>query len=426
MKNCFLLLFCLTTIFAFGQKNKKIPLSELDQIRGLYFQRNTIPPFTGKAISKYRNGQKQREISFKDGKMHGKAFEWDQFGEKIFQAEYENGMQVGTEYQWYNNGNVKVEVSYVDGTLEGMAKEFYTDGKKQSEGLFTNGMEEGSHKWWHKNGNLEQEIPFVNGKAEGTIKKYHENGKLKFEGEYLAGQKNGISREWFDNGKKESEGKFVADKEDGEASFWDRTGRLIEQRIYENGSLIQKKNYRSASVNVRGGYRQVFNESGANFSVKIAGKDIKHINKFTYLSDNRVVQLLVTPLKDFYTKNDNSTRTILEQHLEHEKKVIEEKKRIEIKNIQKKYEKTSSGQEFLYWTFDSPFKNMKTATGRTLQEEHYVSMVCNDYVLLVYAPLSNSDSKTALQQYLKKTMDSVRIEKEAIDINALARRANRE
>jgi hypothetical protein len=45
----FIVLFCVSAE-SFAQKNK-VFVYELDQINGLYYQRNTIDPFTGTAIS---------------------------------------------------------------------------------------------------------------------------------------------------------------------------------------------------------------------------------------------------------------------------------------------------------------------------------------------------------------------------------------
>ena len=42
----------------------------------------------------YENGQKKSETNYKDGKKHGLGTEWDEEGNVISQANFENGVEV--------------------------------------------------------------------------------------------------------------------------------------------------------------------------------------------------------------------------------------------------------------------------------------------------------------------------------------------
>ena len=112
-------------------QKKKISTAELDQIRGLYYQRNTIGPFSGIAQEKHPNGKKKLQIPIKEGKLDGVAKEWAQDGTKIYEAQYVNGVQQGKETQWYATGKKKVELSYQNGEPEGICTEWHKNGPKK-------------------------------------------------------------------------------------------------------------------------------------------------------------------------------------------------------------------------------------------------------------------------------------------------------
>ena len=45
----------------------------------------------------YENGQKKIEVNFKDGKADGLWTSWDDFGNKVSETTYKNGVKVKVE-----------------------------------------------------------------------------------------------------------------------------------------------------------------------------------------------------------------------------------------------------------------------------------------------------------------------------------------
>ena len=66
--------------------------------------------------SRYENGQKSQEETFRDGKRDGLATEWYENGQKSAEATFRDGELEGLETTWYENGQKAREVTYRDGT----------------------------------------------------------------------------------------------------------------------------------------------------------------------------------------------------------------------------------------------------------------------------------------------------------------------
>ena len=79
-----LILINLLVFQAQAQQKKRINFYELDVIRGLYFQPNTIKPYSGTAFDKFPNGKKRMEMPIKEGKIHGVSKEWSDKGKKFW------------------------------------------------------------------------------------------------------------------------------------------------------------------------------------------------------------------------------------------------------------------------------------------------------------------------------------------------------
>ncbi len=418
---CFL--FSSISFSLWAQKNK-IPYHLLDkQPNGLFYQRNTIAPFSGVAISENADGKKLMEVRFKDGKMHGDVKEWGKNGKKIFEATFENGVQVGKETQWYASGALKSEFNYVNGQFQGICTEWYKKKEqKRSQGLFKNGQEEGEHKWWYSTGEIDQIVFFKNGLAEGTVKNWHQNGKLKLESAYTSGKKNGLTTEWYDNGQKMTEANFTNDKEDGTVNFWSKKGYLEAIQEYKNGVLTKDINYRSGSIYTGKGYIQVYNGSESFYQVEITGKEKERpydAKEIIYIVDGMLLQLITSPVSEF-AKTDKSESELLKEYSAFEEAYIEKMTASSI-DIKSASGKTASGKEYLYWEFVSPSSKEKVQKARTIQEEHYLSVICNKQVLSLYAIVTNSDEPQDVKAMLKRIADTIKVDKNRIDLNALIR-----
>lgn len=405
-----------------AQVKKKISFYELDVIKGLYFQPNTIAPFSGLAFEDHPNGNRQLEVQIKEGKIHGKVKEWERNGKKVFQAEYEYGVQVGTEEQWYADGFNKLLVTYQNGVAHGTCIEWHQTGGKKSIGEFVNGEEEGEHNWWYATGKQDQVVRYKNGKEVGPMKAWHENGMLKIDANYKAGKLDGDYVLWYSNGQKKAQKKFRDSLHIGEALFWGTDGRLTGKKVYnDTGTLLQEYNYNSGSVKVgEKGFVQVFNTKSSFYNIDLQAEDrifyIDDAEDITYSIDGMLLQCFAYPKGK--TKESMELEAEFDEFLAKEKKFIEENtgSQIEIKQTKKT---TSQGAPYYYWHFVSPSSKDAEQKARTVQSEHYYTFFCNEQILNLYSVVTNSDEPVKVLGMLTKIADTFTCAKEPIDLNAL-------
>jgi len=406
-----------------AQVKKKIAYYELDIIKGLYFQPNTIDPYTGTAFEIHPNGNRQMEVHIKDGKLNGKVKEWDRGGEKVYEAEYENGVQIGKEQQWYNDGFQKLHVAYKDGLANGVCTEWHQSGGKKSLGEFVNGNEVGEHNWWYATGKKDQTVNFKNGKEEGKMMAWHENGVQKIDANYNNGKLEGDYLLWYSNGQKKSVEKFRDSLHVGEALYWAVDGRLIGRDIYSNdGVLKESHNYNSGSIKVEADhYVQVFNTKNSHFLVDMETDDkiyfVDGADDITYSMDGMLLQLFTFPAAKYKASNPKDK---FEAFLSDEKKFIEENVDTEI-SIRQETKQSGTGISFYYWHFMSPSSKLSEQKPRTVQSEHYITFICSDQILSLYSVVTNSDEPADIKKLLFKVADTFLCLEEPIDLNEVRR-----
>ncbi|MDP6134565.1 MAG: toxin-antitoxin system YwqK family antitoxin [Candidatus Marinimicrobia bacterium] len=121
-----------------------------------------------KFISLYENGQKEKENTYKDGKLNGKWTEWHSNGQKSKEGTYKDGLNNGNWTEWYNNGQKKIEEAYKDGKLDGKTIRWYENGQKAIEGAYKDGKLNGKWIRWADDGSLTIKLTFQDGKISDT------------------------------------------------------------------------------------------------------------------------------------------------------------------------------------------------------------------------------------------------------------------
>jgi len=420
-KYLLILSFLLFPFLAEAQK-KKIFFYELDVNHGLFFQPNTIAPYTGLAYEEHEKGKKKAHIPIKDGKINGKVKGWEKNGEKIYEAEYKMGTMVGTERQWYATGAKKLEISYVNGKADGVCTEWFKSGSKKSEGYYTQGKEEGDHYWWYSSGEKDQQVTYKNGVVQGKVLNWYRNGLIKLEKEFKDGLEDGITSEYFESGQQKSKAAFKNNQPHGETRFWSKKGLPLGIQTFEAGVLVKDINYRSGSIHIPNGYLQIFNEKESFFTIEIKGKEVsprKSVD-IIYIVDGKFLQLFNYSTKLFVDTLDQpqTTKEILERYQKAEESLIREKTGEEIV-VEMDWFTTSNGQEAIHWFFKSPSSKNEEQKARTVQEEHYISLLCNKQILNLYGIVTNSDKTADVVAMLKDLASAVEIKTERIDINTI-------
>jgi hypothetical protein len=115
---------------------------------GLHYAVNEEKPYSGKVVELYGNGQKQFEISYKNGAIDGK---W---------------------ISWYVNGQKKEQITYKAGQKSGKYTAWYSNGQKQKEGVYSSGSQTGQWSYWSRNGEKRETAVMTgnDGKTYKTVK----------------------------------------------------------------------------------------------------------------------------------------------------------------------------------------------------------------------------------------------------------------
>ncbi len=418
-----LCLMCGSSLNLSAQHKKKIPFYELDVIRGLFFQPNTIDPYTGTGIEEFSDGRKKMQVPIKDGKINGTVREWSVNGQKTFEAEYEMGVQVGVEKQWFANGQQSLEIPYLAGKAHGKCTEWFKHGRKKSEGDFVNGKEEGEHIWWHFNGNIDQKLTYRNGKAEGLVLNWYDNGEMKMEANYSQGLKDGTLKRWFANGQRHSEGSYVKGEPDGEEMTWSKAGLLEGKKIFDQGKLVQEFNYRSGSIFLGRSYLLVVNEKESFFTVEVKGNRVspRWTNGVSsYTVDGELLQLFNYPIQtviDMEAGNEQE-EALLKRFQESEKAILEEKYGSGLE-WQTEIKQSPSGKPYLLWSFPVPDSYPQREGVQKVASEHFLSIICHKQVLNLHSVVIEKDDPGPVQLLLERTASTVQVKKDRIDLNTV-------
>ena len=119
LKQIVILLVMIIVSYGCGQSQEEINSILAEERNGVWYKINSETPYTGRMVTKYPNGQKQHECTYKDGKQEGTGTWWHSNGQKLAEHTYKDGKLEGTLTEWHENGQKKQEVTYKDGKREG-------------------------------------------------------------------------------------------------------------------------------------------------------------------------------------------------------------------------------------------------------------------------------------------------------------------
>ena len=213
----------------------------LENSRGREFYKNYKIKYEGEYIGNKRWNGKLYDYEHKEvyeivnGKVSIKEYikEYNYYGYKIYEGEYNNGTYNG-KGKGYWQGNLDFEGEYLNGLrLKGKEYDIYSN-KVIYEGNYLKGKRH-KDKEYYVSGKLKYEGEFLDGKYNGLGKEYNYYGLLIYEGEYSLGLKNGTGKE-YDKNQLVFEGEYL----NGER--WNGNGSLNET-TYDNKNIITKYKY---------------------------------------------------------------------------------------------------------------------------------------------------------------------------------------
>ena len=213
------------------------------------------------------NGQLGREVTFKNGLMHGERKDWNPAGKLIRSASFKDGIVHGTCTEIDSENKIHT-LNFAHGKKEGVYSiHLETDGQKQilhdaffvndkMHGLVTEydihgkliaqfnmkeGMKEGAG-YYYQAGILTHTMFYHNDQPDGLLQEYFPNGKLKHEVSFKNGIKHGVEKVYFPDSSVQMEYNYKDGVYDGSAKAWNENGILIFEAEYVEGKRHGKFN----------------------------------------------------------------------------------------------------------------------------------------------------------------------------------------
>jgi len=184
-----------------------------------------------------KNGKVSLVESYVDGKKNGIFIEFDnnsfQAGVEFYKDDLLDG--VSTKYQ---GNRIISEISYVNGKEHGKKKLYYSTGKKQEESNMIYGLKEGVSTWYDENEKVIAEYNYSKGEFHGEQKTFYSSGIIRTKETYNNGKQTGESIEYFEDGAVKKKGNYNKEGlKDGEWVEFDQTGKKIKIEKYKAGKL---------------------------------------------------------------------------------------------------------------------------------------------------------------------------------------------
>jgi uncharacterized protein len=242
-----------------GDADDKQNTSKLSRI----FYYNAQGKLEGEQKTFYPDGSLQSLTTYKNGELDQRKAAWNDKGELIEEAFYENGKlngsffertQDGREvvYHFKNNrrhgvheiyypineffGKIKaLEVNFVDDEPEGEAVEYDQGGHKISTTFYTKGLKEGIAQIFSPKGEVLMRINFHHNKKQGPAVEYFPKGKIYREVSYLDDEIDGEDKKYHENGKTQSINQYSRGKLHGLSRHWNDQGILTFEAEYREG-----------------------------------------------------------------------------------------------------------------------------------------------------------------------------------------------
>ena len=97
--------------------SEPINIDELVERDDIWHSKDTNKPYSGKAVKYLENGQKEFEVTLKNGERNGKLTYWYENGQKREEGTFKDGILDGKVTYWYENGQKGSEGTFKDGSL---------------------------------------------------------------------------------------------------------------------------------------------------------------------------------------------------------------------------------------------------------------------------------------------------------------------
>jgi len=175
-----------------------------------------------------------------------------------------------------------------------------------------------------------------------------------------------------------------------------------------------------AAITSPDGVLFVWNVRGLYFTLTLKGKSVKPLDDPEHIFfnvDGRILQIQVAALKEFAPdarQKKLDDRMILAAHRDWESKYISELIKSPLK-VQTFNAKLSDGGEAMMWQFDMP-----EGLNAEAKKQLYVTMVKDDYVLMLNSEATTTAADADGRKFLLETLATYKSSPTPIDVKALA------
>ena len=183
----------------------------------------------------YPDTTKMRQATFKEGVLDGEVVEWDEDGRLVSKEFYREGRKLIRNTSFYRPKVPKEESYYLDVKLKQNGLDNWWEAKPAPYLASGERVQNGQARGWYSNQQLQYQGQFRNNEPVGRFFWWHENGNRSTVGQFdRAGDRSGRWIWWHENGLKKIEGNYKDDQPSGVWRSWDKAGKLIKNKDYDN------------------------------------------------------------------------------------------------------------------------------------------------------------------------------------------------
>ena len=153
--------------------------------------------------------------------------------------------QHGPSLSWYPTGEKLAEAQFDEGRLTGNFRRWYQNGQLGEQGRYRDGQREGEHTMWDENGVVRMRRNFDGGKPDGAWEAFFPNGRLRVSERFSDGLKDGPVATYFETGQQEVEGEYRKGELHGTWTAWYADGFVRRLAKYEKGKAVSEQVFES-------------------------------------------------------------------------------------------------------------------------------------------------------------------------------------
>ncbi|MDN3504472.1 MAG: hypothetical protein P0S95_02715 [Rhabdochlamydiaceae bacterium] len=195
----------------------------------------------GEQKTHYPSGVVQSLLTYHDGQLHGMKALWDESGDLLEEAWYEEGKLEGRFFERDNKGK-EIIAFYENNKKEGPYEVYYPFNEKYGkvkaiEATYRANQFVGDMFEYDETGEKRSHTRYVNGKKEGICQLFMPGEKLVLECQFQNDLRNGKCVQYFSSGKIHKEQQFKNDIQVGDEKIYFENGKLAATSQMKDGQL---------------------------------------------------------------------------------------------------------------------------------------------------------------------------------------------